>query len=284
MGPGVEPRPHSAAPMLPRRYRVAAKQRETEDTWTLSMDAVDGEVLEFLPGQFNMMYAFGAGEVPVSVSGDPGRPERLVHTVRAVGATTNAICAADSGQMLGVRGPFGSAWPLEGAAGADVLVVAGGVGLAPLRPVVYSLVASPERYRRMILLYGGRSPEQLLFRGEIDRWREGSDLDVGVTVDIASGEWTGSVGVVPRLLERVRFDPSRAVAFVCGPEAMMRFTATALLDRGVDAGSIYLSIERNMKCAVGQCGHCQFGPEFVCRDGPVFSLQRLGRFFDIREL
>jgi NAD(P)H-flavin reductase len=272
-------------PMVPRRYRIVEKSRETEDTWTLSLEPADpGSAIESRPGQFNMVYAFGAGEVPISVSGEPGTAGRLVHTIRAVGATTEAICSAEPDQMLGIRGPFGSSWPLDAARGMDVLVIAGGIGLAPLRPVLYALMTDPDAYGDASLLYGGREPEQLLFREELDRWRERPELDVHVTVDIASAEWRGRVGVVTGLIDQATFDPSGTAAFVCGPEVMMRFAVDALLERGVAPESIYLSVERNMKCAVGHCGHCQFGAEFVCRDGPVFSLDRIDRLFSMREV
>jgi NAD(P)H-flavin reductase len=270
--------------MLPERFRVTGSTRETGDTWTLTLEPMDrSEPLAFAPGQFNMVYAFGAGEVPISISGDPAARGPLVHTVRAVGAATKAICAAGAGTVLGIRGPFGSDWPVDAARGADVVIVAGGVGLAPVRPIVYEVLAGRDRFGRVLVLYGGREPEQLLYADELASWHE-QGVDVDITVDIASATWSGKVGVVPTLIARARFDPPAAVAFICGPEAMMRFSAEALLDRGLDSDRIYVSMERNMKCAVGRCGHCQLGPEFVCRDGPVFSYERIRHAFRIREI
>ena len=270
--------------IVPERFRVTERRRETPDTWTLELEGVDRPAgLPFRPGQFTMLYAFGTGEIPISISGDPARPERLVHTVRAVGAASAAICDTEPGSMLGVRGPFGSHWPVEHAAGRHVLVVAGGVGLAPLRPVVYDVLAARDRLAGATLLYGGREPSQLLFGEELDDWRA-QGLDVEVTVDIASAGWDGSVGVVTKLIERTEFDPATAVAFLCGPEAMMRFSAEALIDRGVAPDRVHVSMERNMKCAVGHCGHCQLGPEFVCRDGPVFTFERMRTAFTVREV
>ena len=185
--------------------------------------------------------------------------------------------------MLGVRGPFGSHWPVADAEGRDAVVVAGGIGLAPLRPVVYEILGARERFRSALLLYGGRQPDQLLYPDEIEEWRK-QGLDVEVTVDIAPAGWPGNVGVVPSLIDRARFDPDRAVAFVCGPEPMIRFSAEALIARGVGADRVHVSMERNMKCAVGQCGHCQLGPEFVCRDGPVFTFDRMRAAFGLREV
>jgi NAD(P)H-flavin reductase len=272
--------------MLPRRFRVLANRRENEDTFTLELEGLDSPgPFEFEPGQFNMVYAFGAGEVPISISGDPASPGGpLVHTVRAVGAATRAICAARPGETLGVRGPYGSAWPDAAEDGVGALVVAGGLGLAPLRPALYSLLARSSGGGRLTLLYGGRSPEQLLFDAELERWRAREEIDVRVTVDTAGSGWAGGVGVVPALIEKVEIDPARTVALVCGPEVMIGFTIAALLERGLPPGAMYVSMERNMKCAVGRCGHCQFGPEFVCRDGAVFPYERVRRLFALREV
>ena len=270
--------------MVPERFRVADRRRETEDTWTLELEPVDRtSAFEFRPGQFTMLYAFGAGEVPISISGDPAAPARLVHTVRSVGAASAAISNTEPGRMLGVRGPFGSHWPVADAEGRDAVVVAGGIGLAPLRPVVYEILGARERFRSAQLLYGGRQPDQLLYADEIEEWRN-RGLDVEVTVDIAPVGWPGNVGVVPSLIDRARFDPDRAVAFVCGPEPMIRFSAEALIARGMDADRVHVSMERNMKCAVGHCGHCQLGPTLICRDGAVFPAGAMRRLMEVREL
>jgi NAD(P)H-flavin reductase len=269
--------------MVPAPFAVVAKRRDTTDTWTLELESEGGDGLGFAPGQFTMLSCGGAGEVPISISGDPADPSRLVHTVRAVGLATRAICAAEPGDVLSVRGPFGNAWPVEAAEGADVLVVCGGIGLAPLRPAVLALLARPSRYGRVLLLYGGRSPTQLLYPDELDAWTA-RGLDVAVTVDSAGPEWLGRVGVVPRLVRRAAFDPGSAVALVCGPEVMMRFTAAALAERGVPAARTYASMERNMQCGIGVCGHCQLGPTLVCRDGPVYRWDALAPWLAIREL
>ncbi len=269
---------------VPERFRVTSIRRETDDTWTLGLEPVDGAELRFAPGQFTMLYAFGAGEVPISVSGDPGRPGTLVHTVRAVGAATSAVCGVREGDELGVRGPFGRGWPLADAGGRDVFVVAGGVGLAPLRSVLYAVLAQRERYGRLVLLYGSRTPDQLLYRDELSEWAERGDVEVSLIVDAADRTWKGQVGVVPALVERAEPDADRAIAMVCGPEVMMRFTVDSLVAAGVPAELVFLSMERNMRCAVGRCGHCQWGPLFVCRDGPVYSWAEARRWFAIREL
>ena len=269
--------------MLPRSYRVAGKRQELGDTWTLELEPAGGDrVGEFAPGQFSMLYAFGVGEVPISVSSLDGGAA-LVHTVRAVGATTSALCSAESGDQLGVRGPYGSSWPLAQAEGDDVVVVAGGVGLAPLRPAIEHLIANRDNYRAVTLLYGARSPNEMLFFDEFQRWRE-AGIDVKYTVDSAAGDWDGRVGLVTKLIPLAGFQGPRATALVCGPEVMMRFVTTALRDRGTPPEQIHLSLERNMKCAIGHCGHCQLADQFVCKDGPVFPLDRIGPLLGVREL
>ena len=265
--------------LTPRPARVLGWRAETAESASITLEPAGGP---WLPGQFNMLYAFGTGEVPISISGDPGRPDRLTHTVRPVGMVSAALCRLRRGDWAGVRGPFGSGWPLAGARGRDVLVVAGGVGLAPLRPVLYEVLRHREDYGRVTLLYGARTPGDLLFRRELERWRR--RVDVLVTVDAAARGWTGDVGVVTPLLRRAVFDPARAVALVCGPEVMMRFALADLRRLGLPREATWISIERNMHCAVGLCGHCQLGPAFVCRDGPVFRADAVAWMLGVREV
>jgi len=272
-------------PMLPHPYRVQRVRHETYDTFTLDLEQANGvSGLPFAPGQFNMMYLFGVGEVPISISGDPAKSKALVHTIRAVGTVTKPIVRLKRGDVLGVRGPFGSSWPVEAAKGSDVVIVAGGIGLAPLRPALYYLLSHRDSYGRVVLLYGARTPEDLLYTRELEAWRSRLDVEVGVTVDAATGDWRGNVGVVTTLIPWARFEPSDTVAMVCGPEVMMRFTVQALQERGVAVENTYVSMERNMKCAVGFCGHCQFGPTFICKDGPVFRCDRMEQFLWKREI
>jgi len=263
-------------PMVPAAFRVAARRQDTGDTWTLALEGT--APLEFEPGQFTMLGAPGCGEVPISISGDPAEPRRLVHTVRAVGAATAAICASEPGRVLGVRGPFGRPWPVDAIEGADVVVVAGGLGLAPLRPAILRLVARRARYGRVAVLVGGRTPDAVLYPGELERW--GAD----VTVDAAARGWRGRVGVVTKLIDLAAFDPGSAVALVCGPEVMMGFAVEALRRRGLATDRVHVSMERNMQCGIGHCGHCQLGPTLVCRDGPVYRWEELEPWLAIREL
>jgi NAD(P)H-flavin reductase len=273
-------------PMRPEPFAVRHVTKETDDTFTLTLAPVAGGAKSrpFAPGQFNMLYVFGVGEVPISISGDPAKPELLVHTIRAVGATTRAMQGLQKGDWVGVRGPFGAAWPVDQAHGHDVVLIAGGIGLAPIRPALYHVLLHRALYGRVVLLYGARTPRDLLYPKELREWRSRFDVVVDVTVDRTTTEWQGSVGVVTKMVQRSPFDPQSAMAFICGPEVMIRYAAQALQQRGAAESSIFVSMERNMKCAVGVCGHCQFGPFFVCKDGPVFRYDRIQRFFGMREV
>lgn len=275
----------TANPMVPQPYRVERVIEETYDTFTLELEPKNSSgAMSYAPGQFNMLYVFGVGEVPISISGDPAQPKTLLHTTRAVGTVTNAMKKLGRGDVLGVRGPFGTHWPVEEAKGSDVVIVAGGIGLPPLRPSMYQLISQREKYGKLVLLYGARTPADLLYMREVERWRGRSDLEVAVTVDRAVGEWRGNVGVVTSLIPKATFDPPSTIAMVCGPEIMMRFTIADLQRRGVPAENIYVSMERSMKCGFGSCGHCQFGPYFVCKDGPVFRYDRVKDFLGKGEI
>lgn len=272
-------------PTVPERWRVKRAQRESYDTVTLELEPTDSErSFTFTAGQFNMIYVFGVGEVPVSISGHLSNPFRLVHTIRAVGAVTRGLCHLKAGAVVGIRGPFGSHWPLDVAIAGDVVILAGGIGVVPLRPAVRQLLAQRQAYKRIAFLYGARTPGDLLYLQELKRWRSRFDLGVEITVDSASVDWRGNVGVVTTLLARVAFESNNTMAMVCGPEIMMRFAVRALRQRGVADEKIFLSMERNMKCAVGWCGHCQFGPTFVCQEGPVFAYSRIKNWFAAREI
>ena len=271
--------------MTPRMYRVSEVQRETHDTFTLALAPGAGtRPHSFSPGQFSMLWVFGAGELPISISGDPASHAALTYTVRSVGKATKALVSSQAGDEVGVRGAFGTAWPVEEARGKDVLVVAGGIGLAPLRPVVYHVLRSRGDYGRLILLYGTRSPRDLLYRKETAAWTRQADTRVLSTVDYGGIAWRGHVGVVTTLFKYVRLQPERTVAMVCGPEIMMRFAIREMLARGLAPSDIHLSMERNMKCAIGLCGHCQYGPYFICKDGPVFRYSQIRPWLDKHEL
>lgn len=270
-------------PWIPEPIPILGKKRETADTFTLRLD-VRGRNFSFAPGQFNMLYLFGLGEVAISISGDPHDRDVLVHTIRAVGTVTKAMARLKRGETLGVRGPYGRGWPLEEAIGKDLLVVAGGLGIAPLRPIIYRMLRDRNQFRDVFVLYGARSPSEILYRSETARWSQRLARNVYLTVDHAGPEWAGPVGVVPALLDRLRLDRAETVAMLCGPEAMMRYTVRALARRGLPPDRVFLSMERNMKCALGFCGHCQYRESFVCKDGPVLRLDRIGRLLERREI
>ncbi len=271
--------------MIPQQFRIQKLKSETYDTFTMELVSEkkkDG--FSFLPGQFNMLYVFGVGEVPISISGDPTKQENLMHTIRDVGSVTGALRKLEEGDSVGVRGPFGSAWPVEAAEGKDVVIVTGGIGLAPLRPAFYHILANRKKYGKVAILYGARTPEDILYPEDLQEWRSKFDLQVRVTVDRAGKDWHGTVGVVPSLISKVRFDPKNTLAMVCGPEIMMRFTVQELEKCGLMTEQIYVSMERNMKCAIGFCGHCQYGPKFICKDGPVFRFDEIEELFAVREV
>jgi NAD(P)H-flavin reductase len=268
--------------MLPRFARVARRRQQTGDTFTLWLETSRSEQ-PFAPGQFNMLGVPGHAEVPISISGDPERRE-LEHTVRAVGSATRALGRLRRGDWVSLRGPYGVGWPMRAARGAPVVIVAGGIGLAPLKSVIHSVLARRREFGPLVIVYGARTPADLLFQRELERWAKQHDVQVLVTVDRGDPGWTGQTGVVTKLLGQARFDAARAVCMLCGPEIMMRYAARELERIGVPEANVYLSVERNMKCGVGQCGHCQLGPLFVCKDGPVVTYPRVRPLLLVGEL
>ncbi|MDR3418466.1 MAG: FAD/NAD(P)-binding protein [Nevskia sp.] len=261
-------------PWVPQPWRVRDLRRDTSDVFSMQMAPLEGVAPPFKPGQFNMLYQFGQGEVAISISGhapDGG----ILHTVRAVGAVTRVLEQIAPGTVLGVRGPFGNGWPVEELRGHDVVIVAGGLGLAPLRPLIEWLALHRADYGRVDIIYGARKPADLLYPTDIARWQRDCNIRMRVTVDNASPGWPGEIGAVTHLVPSIDLDPAKTLAVVCGPEVMMRFTVLALQQEGMEQSAIYLSMERHMQCAVGYCGHCFYGPHFICRDGPVFRFDRL---------
>jgi NAD(P)H-flavin reductase len=272
-------------PMFPALFTIERVQHETNDTFTLDLVSADGDSdFRFAPGQFNMVYVFGTGEVPISICGDPGQTKTLIHTTRAVGSVTKAMWNLKKGDLVGIRGPFGSSWPVKEAEGLDLVIVAGGIGLPPLRPVIYHAFANREKYGKLVLLYGARTPADLLFVKELEKWRATQNIEIAITVDRSMGDWKGNVGVVTTLIPKASFDPQNSVAMIVGPEIMMRYTIMELSAKGIDNEHIYVSMERNMKCGVGLCGHCQFGPSFICKDGPVYRYDHIKDLLTKREI
>jgi NAD(P)H-flavin reductase len=271
--------------MAPHPVRIEAIKSETDNVATYRLAFVDHEIGEaycFLPGQFNMLYVPGVGEAALSISSDPEDQSGVDHTIRFVGNVTGAIRKMAVGDILGLRGPFGQSWPLQDYPGSDVVIAAGGIGLPPLRPVIHQLILHRHDFGRIVVLYGARSPDELLFTDAFEDW-SAHGIEIEVTVDRADSSWHGQVGVVPMLFYRLRLDPAKTVVFSCGPEIMMRFVVFEALARKIPADRIFLSMERNMRCGQGACGHCQVGPYFVCQDGPVFSYARLEPFFSVED-
>ncbi|GAA3784653.1 FAD/NAD(P)-binding protein [Streptomyces chiangmaiensis] len=266
--------------LVPLPHRVVGRHRETADTVTIDLEPVGTPLTPFAPGQYAMVYAFGVGEIPLSVC-RTDEDGRLTHTIRAVGAVSRALCGLQTGAWVGVRGPFGTRWDVTAARGHDVLVVAGGIGLAPLRPLIHAVLDEYHVYGRLNVLAGARTPDDLLYQDEFRTWKKPFSA---VTVDRPTGGWTGRVEVVTTLLDEAQFAPADTTAFVCGPEVMIRATARELIHRGVRPDRIQISLERNMRCATGHCGHCQLGPLLLCRDGPVVGYDLAEPLLTVREL
>lgn len=274
--------PERPAPTTTVPRRVLAVQRTTRDTVTLDVEHEDAAA--FGPGQFNMLYAYGIGEAAISISSHASEAPILSHTVRGTGWVTDALCAMGPGDTIGIRGPYGRGWPLATARGRDLVLIAGGIGLAPLRPVIVEALAHRDDYRRVVLLLGARTPADLLYVDQLDAWRDDDRIELRVTVDTASRGWFGPVGVVTTQIDRTDLDPHASTVLTCGPPVMMRFVARSVLGRGIPGEDLYVSLERNMRCGVGTCGHCQVGTELVCRDGPVFAWPDVARLVEVREL
>lgn len=276
------PRGHTMAPVP---YRVIGRVAENRDSATLRLAPVAEVLPTPAPGEFMMMYAFGIGEVAISVSGVPEAPDATItHTIRAVGAVSRKLHDAETGTVIGLRGPFGTSWGVPDAAGRDLVIVAGGVGLAPLRPVLLAALRDRHRFGRVTLIAGARSREDFLFTAELDDWARRDDIDVHLTVDVPVQGWPGEVGFVTAPLRRLPLRPDVTTAFLCGPEVMMRNGAAELIRKGMVRNDIRVSLERNMQCGVGWCGHCQLGPLLLCRDGPVVGYDVAEPLLRIREL
>ena len=268
--------------MTPIPFRVRTVREELSHTFTLELEPPTGE-FKFQPGQFTMVYAFGIGEVPISISSSASEPTTILQTIRRTGAVTHALGRLKSGDYVGIRGPYGTPWPMDQVKGRDLLIIGGGIGLAPLRPAVYHALENRDDYERVVVLYGTRTPDDILFEKELETWGARTDIAMLTTVDAADRGWNGAVGVVTRLIGRVGFDPTNTTAMVCGPEIMMTVTAERLMEgHGMAPEDIYVTMERNMKCAIGVCGHCQFGSKFICTDGAVFPYPEVGELFQIK--
>jgi NAD(P)H-flavin reductase len=273
------------AMLLPHWAEITKVEEEAEGIstyWLRFQDQEQQQRFRFKAGQFNMLYLPGYGESAISISSDPEAEGQLGHTIRFVGNVTRAFSRLRPGALVGVRGPFGTNWPMEATRGKDLVLATGGIGLAPLRPVIYSVLNHRQDYGRVVLVYGARSPGDLLYTDEFEQWEQ-AEIETIITVDRADENWRGLVGVVPMQFYRLRLDPDQTAVFSCGPEIMMRFVVYEALARRIPPSQIYLSLERNMKCGQGFCGHCQLGPFFICKDGPVFDYATLEPFFQVED-
>lgn len=274
------------SPWLAHAAKILEVRQEVPGVATYDLAFDDPQVAahyHFAPGQFNMLYLPGFGESAISISSDPRERTTLSHTVRVAGNVTQALSRKQLGEQIGVRGPFGSSWPVRAYRGKDIILACGGIGLAPLRPAIYHLINHREQYGRILLLYGARTSNDLLYTNEYDAWKQ-AGIEIEVTVDMGDDEWRGHIGVVPVLFYHLRVQPERTCIFTCGPEIMMRFVIFEALARKVPSQQIYISMERNMSCAMGFCGHCQLGPAFVCKDGPVFSYPKMEPYLQWEDL
>lgn len=240
------------------------------------------EPLEFATGEFVQLSVPGLGEAPFTPSSSPNIKEKLEITIMEAGEVTGVLHETPPGETLGIRGPYGRGYPLEEMKDRDILVVGGGVGLAPLRSLLYMLMDKPEDFGKISLKYGARTPEHLIYKDQLDEWDDSSIIDLELTVDEGDEEWEGNVGVVTTLLEEPDVDTEEGLAVVCGPPIMMKFTAQKLLDF-FEPKDIYLSLEKNMSCGFGMCGHCQLGKYYVCKDGPVFTYDQVKGIPDLWE-
>lgn len=267
----------------PKLSLITERTEEVPGTVTFTVP-IEGKRAE--PGQFYMLHSFGVGEVPISISNidhsDSG--SNLDFTIRAAGKVSTALSHLQIGDPIGYRGPYGNSWPIEKAKGRDVLVIAGGIGIAPLRPMILRIIENRSDFEKVVVLYGTRTPQDILFSEQQLYWKREAKINLQVSVDIATPEWYGHVGVVTEMIHHVAFDPNSVATYVCGPEVMMHFVAKELQACKVGSSQVYLSLERNMHCAVAHCGRCMLGPTFVCKDGPIFSYDYIAPFLETREM
>ena len=272
--------------LLPAWAEIVKITPEAENVTTYALKLLDPDIQQgysWRPGQFNMLYVPGVGESAISMSTDVESSEGLViHTIRHVGNVTKAFSRLKKGDVVGLRGPFGTSWPLDAIKGMDVVIACGGIGLPSLRGALYSIIRHRADYGKVVLLYGARTPKDLMYQAEYETWKM-ADVDVQLSVDRGDDTWDGRIGVMPMFFYHFRIDPRKTAIMSCGPEIMMRFVIYEALARRIPSEHIYVSLERNMKCGQGFCGHCQLGPYFICKDGPVFSFDRLESFINVEE-
>ncbi|KTD61764.1 FAD/NAD(P)-binding protein [Legionella spiritensis] len=269
-------------PCLPYPIEIIARTQESPTIFSLEARFTESkhhEYFSFHPGQFNMLYLYGVGEVAISISSDPDEKTYLRHTIRAVGRVTKALQTIKKGDQLGLRGPFGQGWPVHQAQGKDVVIVTGGLGCAPTVSVINYILARRQKYGTLTLLQGVKHSEDFIFRKQYALWQQSPDTHVHIAADQAGPRWPWGIGYVTDMIQSITIDSSKTIAMLCGPEMMMYAAVKALVQKGMAEDNIYLSMERNMACGLGHCGHCQYGGLFVCKDGPVFAYPKIKALF-----
>jgi len=263
---------------IPMSAEVVDRIQESPSIFSLRLRLVDLEQRQryrFKPGQFNMLYLFGVGEVPISIVSDPLGETLIDHTIRAVGRVTDGLSALQPGAQIGLRGPFGNGWPLSKAQGRDLVIVTGGLGCAPVVAVINYVLMRREQFGRLTIIQGVKHADDLIWRQRYDYWKQLPNTSVLIAADEGGPLWPFHRGRVTDLFDQVELDPARSIGFLCGPEPMLKVASEALCDHGIAPFDLYLSMERNMQCALGHCGHCQYGADFLCKDGPVLSYRHL---------
>lgn len=274
-------------PYLPAEAKILDIKAQTHDTLTYKIALKDKDLQKkysFQPGQFNMVHLSGIGEAPISLSSDTKHSKDFFeHTIRTVGSVTNNLAKLKPGAILGIRGPYGNSWPIEEAQNKNVLIITGGIGLAPLRPVITHILNNKDKYKKLEILYGARTPDDMIFKDEFDNWRSFSDINLLLTADKVPENKKSEYnqGVVTALFDKMAITPKDSLVLICGPEIMMHFVVLGLLQIGFFSYQIYVSLERRMHCGIGKCGHCQIGPKFTCVDGPVFPYSEISGLIDM---
>ncbi len=269
--------------LIPSVATIVGDRTETPDTKTFALrfrDPAEHERFTFRPGQFLELSVFGAGEAPFGFASSPTRKETFEVTVRRCGRLTDALHALGPGDEVGLRGPCGNGFDVEDAVGKDLLFVAGGIGLPPLRGLILNVLDQRDRFGRVTILYGARTPSDLVYKDELKEWEKRADVELRVTVDRTEPGWAGNVGMVPTLFDEVDLRPASTTAYVCGPPIMIKFVVQDLLMRGFAEDRVISTLERMMQCGVGKCNHCCVGHIYLCRDGPVFSFREIKEMWE----
>lgn len=272
-------------PHMPYEAEIVERIEESSSIFTLRLRFTDPEMhrdYSFMPGQFNMLYLHGVGEVPISIVSDPEDSHMYDHAIRAVGRVTDGLAKLKRGERIGVRGPYGRGWPMQESIGRNVLIVTGGLGCAPVVSAINYILNRREQYAHLTIMQGVRHADDLIWRDRYEKWSMLPDTEVFLAASKAGLHWPWTVGHVPDLFDKARIEPENSVVMMCGPEGMMKAVVDELVVRQMPEEQMWLSMERNMQCGIGRCGHCQMGARFVCKDGPVFSYPEIKDLLAVR--